>query len=100
MVHSKSVDVYLIVDVKNNTILILFPRDKKTNNVLWKCEYCGKVEHVTSSETSAVWLRCLCGKSGPDCNKNWYSTGAYFKRIPLSIRMKRWNGSEENVKNT
>ena len=100
MVHSKSVDVYLIVDVKNNTILILFPRDKKTNNVLWKCEYCGKVEPVTSSETSAVWLICLCGKTGPDCNKNWYGTGEYFKKIPLSIRMKRWNGFLEDVKNT
>ena len=76
-------------------MLILYPK-LPNGNVFWSCDNCDNTAEVSASETNAVALICMCDrKVHPHCNDKWYTTGEYFKRIPLSIRIKKWNDWNE-----
>ena len=70
-------------------MLIFYPR-LSNGNVLWSCDKCDNTAEVSSSDTNAVALYCMCiRETRPRCNVNWYNGGLYMNRIPIEIRLKR-----------
>ena len=64
-------------------MLILYPR-LKNGNVLWSCDNCNKTAEITSSDTQAVAIYCMCDNSmHPLCNDKWYNSNLYFKKTLL-----------------
>ena len=67
-------------------MLILYPR-LPNGNVLWSCDNCDGTATISTPDTCAVAIICICdGKVHPECNKRWYSDGLYWERIPVENR--------------
>ena len=67
-------------------MLIFYPRISN-GNVLWSCDNCDRTAQVTTPDTTAVALICICdGKVHPECNNEWYYQGLYWNRIPMEKR--------------
>ena len=67
-------------------MLILYPR-LPNGNVLWSCDNCNGTATISTPDTCAVAIICICdGKVHPECNKRWYSDGLYWERIPVENR--------------
>ena len=67
-------------------MLILYPR-LPNGNVLWSCDNCDRTAQVTTPDTTAVALICICdGKVHPECNNEWYYQGLYWNMIPMERR--------------
>jgi hypothetical protein len=61
-------------------MLIFYPR-LSNGNVLWTCDNCGDTAEVSSENTNAVALVCMCDtKVHPQCNSKWYYDGLYHSR--------------------
>ena len=67
-------------------MLILYPR-LPNGNVYWSCDNCDRIAQVSTPDTTAVALICICdGKVHPECNNEWYYQGLYWNRIPMEKR--------------
>ena len=67
-------------------MLIFYPR-LPNGNVLWNCDKCDRTAEVSTPDTNAVALICMCdGKVHPQCNDDWYYKGLYWERIPMEKR--------------
>ena len=67
-------------------MLILYPR-LPNGNVLWSCDNCDGTAAISTPDTNAVALLCICdGKVHPACNNDWYYQGLYWNRIPMENR--------------
>jgi hypothetical protein len=70
------------------SMLILYPK-LPNGNILWSCDNCDGTAQVSCSDTHAVALLCMCdSRIHPRYNDDWYNKGLYWKRIPLSVRLK------------
>ena len=69
-------------------MLIFYPR-LPNGNILWSCDNCDRTAEVSTPDTNAVALVCMCtGKVQPQCNNDWYYEGLYWNRIPIEDRKK------------
>jgi len=67
-------------------MLIFYPR-LRNGNILWSCDNCDNTAEVSTPDTNAVALVCVCdGKTHPECNNDWYYKGLYWNRIPMEDR--------------
>ena len=67
-------------------MLILYPR-LPNGNVLWSCDNCDRTAPISTPDTCAVAIICMCtGKVQPQCNNDWYYKGLYWNRIPMERR--------------
>ena len=70
-------------------MLIFYPR-LPNGNILWSCDKCDSTAEVSSSDTNAVALYCMCSReTRPRCNTDWYNKNLYMNRIPIEIRLTR-----------
>ena len=59
-------------------MLIFYPR-LPNGNILWSCDKCDNVAEVSSSDTNAVALYCMCSReTHPRCNADWYNKNLYI----------------------
>ena len=78
-------------------MLIVYPR-LPNGNVLWSCDNCDRTAQVSTPDTNAVALICICdGKVHPECNNHYYYKSLYWDRIPMERRNEyRRNRTKEN----
>ena len=67
-------------------MLIFYPR-LPNGDILWRCDNCDSTAAISTPDTNAVALLCICdGKVHPECNNDWYYKGLYWDRIPMEDR--------------